>query len=159
MGARVPPLAIASCLSCVSSLLRAMCRTFMSVELHKSELGMISHYSTLPVLEAQGHPTLGKGREHTGVFTHTSTPRWLCVNTCTHGVSIWRHAPCGTYLFRQKNIAAPVPAAEPFFVFFSLGFWNYFWFTKISPQGSLPDRWNSFPLRRSWWKSPLWRHF
>lgn len=48
-----------------------MCCTFVSVELHKSELGVISHYNTLPVLKAQGHPTLGKGREDTGVFTHT----------------------------------------------------------------------------------------
>lgn len=71
VSAGAPPSASASCLSCVPSLLRATCCTFMSVELHKSELGVISHSNTLPVLKAQGHPTLGKGREDTSVFTHT----------------------------------------------------------------------------------------
>lgn len=59
--------------------------------------------------------------------THEHT--WVC----THGASIWRCAPHGTCLLRQKNITAPVPAVELVLFFLSLGFWSYFWFAKIAP--------------------------
>lgn len=129
-GAGAPPSAGASRLPCVSSLLRATRFASMSVELHKCKLGASSHYNTPVVLKAQGHPTLGKEREDTRAPEHTSVA--VHKHTCTHGTSIWRCAPRGTCLFRQENITAPVPAAESF-LFFSLGFWSYFWFAKIAP--------------------------
>lgn len=76
------------------------------------------------------HPWEGEGG-HGCIDTHRSTPRWwLFINT--HGASIWRCALHGTWLFRQENITAPVPASASV-LFFSLGFWSYFWFAKIAP--------------------------
>lgn len=64
----------------------------------------------------------------------------------------------GTCLLGQKNIAACVSASESF-VFLSWALELLLFYKNSTTQGSLPDRWNNFPLRRNWWKSPLLRHF
>lgn len=159
VGAGAAPPADSSSLPCVSSHLTAVCFALMLVELQQAQARCELTLQHIGCAEdtRSSHPWEGD-RGHRCMYAHMSTPPWLCVNTRLHRASIWNCALRGKYLFRQKNITAPVPATESFLFFFQV-LELLLVYKNSTARGSLPDRWNSFPLRRNWWKSPLLRHF
>lgn len=135
VGAGAPTSADASHLPCVSSHLGATCFASMSVELHKCQLSVSSHYNTLIVLKAQGHPTLGKEREDTSVYTHTHTHEHtlqaVYKHTRVHTELPFGDVPHAARVCSGRKTSLPQFLHQNRFCFSLLGS-GVTWFTKIA---------------------------
>ena len=101
------------------------------------------------------HPWEGE-RGHGSIYAHMSTPRWLCINTRVYPRSLHLETcPAWHVSLQAEKHHHPGSCIRICFAFLSRVLELLLVCKNSTTGGSLPDRWNSFPLRRNWWKSPL----